>query len=475
MIENSTGARLAVLFTLVCLILPFSSPARAEEIKTGLKLVETKTGLVPELCWDDPRNWVMLPGTRIKAGSFRYLYGSHFNARHNIEEVDETCKAGILFDDALYYVESSDVGGDTHFGVYKDYLLMDSFAYGASHNRTMYLFRYDKGSAQLLDDVGVPIRANVGWLDFMSQSSTSYPDRRYSKFRGFMMDKKEDIDHDGNLEFDIRLQRNDLYHYYYDETTFNLFFEIKGNRLPLDLNPVLYRPLFDKEKDKAKGKGFKPDAYYIYGFLSGEFTLDKVKAVLKDELYVAEAKRYFIKKYDSEYDQYDGVVWLLERRDKWDELLGFDDDPKSPVWMDIKDIDLDGNPEVEIEILRGNYNVTTFDLFFEIKDERLRLDLNPVLYGPLFVKERKKAKGKGFKRDAYYIYGFLSGEFALDKVKAMLKDELYVAESRQFFMKKHDSEYDQYKSVVPLLESRDKWEYKYIKPKELIKYEIKRR
>ncbi|MBI5562741.1 MAG: hypothetical protein HY894_07835 [Deltaproteobacteria bacterium] len=132
-----------------------SAPARAGVIKKGLKLVETETGLVPELCWDDPRAWVVLPGSRIKAGSFRYYLGSYFSARHNIEEVEETCKAGLPFDDALYCVESSDVGGDPSFGVYKDYFLMDSWAYGASHNRTMHLFRYDKGSARLLDHIGV--------------------------------------------------------------------------------------------------------------------------------------------------------------------------------------------------------------------------------------------------------------------------------------------------------------------------------
>ncbi|MBI5562742.1 MAG: hypothetical protein HY894_07840 [Deltaproteobacteria bacterium] len=155
---------------------------------------------------------------------------------------------------------------------------------------------------------------------------------------------------------------------------------------------------------------------------------------------------------------------------------------KSPVWMDIADIDHDGNPELAIGIDREiYYNETAFNLFFEIKDDRLRLDLNPVLYRPLFVKEKKKAKGKRFKRDAYYIYGFLSGEFTLDKVKALLKDELYVAATTRFFMEEYGIKYDQYVSVVPLLESRDNW-FKYhrdepigVKPEEMIKYEIKRR
>lgn len=309
--------RLAALFTLICVILLLSAPVRAVEFRNkGLKLVETKTGLVPELCAEDLPEWVILPGTRIKAGSFRYLYDFLFTTS-NMEEKkveEETCKAGLLFDDALYYVESSDIGGDTNFGVYKDYFLMDSFAYGASHNRTMFLFRYDKTSAQLLDVIGNASIAH-DLLDFTS-AYTGYGDMKYGylgdALKGSMWMKLGDFDHDDNPEIEIVIFRED-----YDETVFDLFFEIKDDRLSLDLNPALYRPLFEKERKKAKGKRFKPDAYYIYGFLAGEFTLDRVKAMLKDELGVAETTRIFMEEYNVKYDQYKGVVPLLESRDKW--------------------------------------------------------------------------------------------------------------------------------------------------------------
>ncbi|MBI5810014.1 MAG: hypothetical protein HZB21_02335 [Deltaproteobacteria bacterium] len=319
MTENSIGARLAALFTLVCCILMFSAPARAVEFRRNmrLKLVETKTGLVPELCWDDPREWVILPGAKIKAGSFTYLY-DFFSTKRNREEEEETCKAGLLFDDALYYVESSDVGGDTNFGVYKDYFLMDSWAYGSvsGHNRTMFLFRYDKKSARLLDAIGEASVAH-DLLDFMSDYALSHKpgyDREANKSPVWM--DIADIDLDGRPELAIKIVRGPYWTYY--DRKFSLFIEIRDDRLRLDLNQALYRPLFEKEREKAKGKGFKPDAYYIYGFLAKEFTLDKVKAMLKDELYVAEAKRHF-KKHDAEYyDQYESVVPLLESRDKWD-------------------------------------------------------------------------------------------------------------------------------------------------------------
>ncbi|MBI5810732.1 MAG: hypothetical protein HZB21_06055, partial [Deltaproteobacteria bacterium] len=223
MTEDSTGARFAALFTLVCCILLSSAPARAIEFRNkGLKLVETEQGLVPELCHEDlPMEWVVLPGTKIKAGSFRYLYG-FFYTKRNREVEEETCKAGLLFDDALYYVESSDVGGDTSFGVYKDYFLMDSWAYGASHNRTMYLFRYDKSSARLLDQIGVAALAKGVWMDFMA-AYTGHGDMKYGYLgdahKGPMWMRLGDFDHDGNPEVEIVILREN-----YDEVIFDLFF-----------------------------------------------------------------------------------------------------------------------------------------------------------------------------------------------------------------------------------------------------------
>ncbi|MEK7679530.1 MAG: hypothetical protein AAB356_05000, partial [Deltaproteobacteria bacterium] len=105
------------------------------------------------------------------------------------------------------------------------------------------------------------------------------------------------------------------------------------------------------------------------------------------------------------------------------------------------------------------------ELYLEIKDNRLSVDFNPMLYKPLFEKEKRKKLRKG-RRNAYYVYGFLAGEWGLDKVKAEInsKGEAYKG---------------QYKSLIKMLENQKNWdaefhsEYYEEKPV-LMKYEIRR-
>lgn len=163
-----------------------------------------------------------------------------------------------------------------------------------------------------------------------------------------------------------------------------------------------------------------------------------------------------------------------------------------PVWVDVRDFDNDGNPEVELQIERGHrtdfiFQLQVFSLYFEIADDKLKLDPNPVLYKPLFDQARLddpskrvsyvySIQGEGFpdlvptspkrKSDAYYIYGFLSGELKLDEIKSSLEPDGELYEG-------------QYKSVVPLLENRDKWDDGFhFAPAErpvLLNYELNRR
>ncbi|MBI5885385.1 MAG: hypothetical protein HZB85_02240 [Deltaproteobacteria bacterium] len=114
--------------------------------------------------------------------------------------------------------------------------------------------------------------------------------------------------------------------------------------------------------------------------------------------------------------------------------------PPTPIWTKVQDIDNDGNPEVKIWISAGFYFGPDFDLFLEIKDDRIHVDFTPALYKPLFAREKLKKRKK--KSDAYYIYGFLSGELALDNIKRMP-------------MSSNDEQRDR---ILSLLMTRDKWD-----------------
>jgi hypothetical protein len=268
----------------------------------GFKLIKVNSNYEPEIS-----EGIILPGTNIKAGSFTYI----------VDKIkgEETLKAGLLIKDKIYYVESDkyahvqakswleytgtfDPGGGTNFGIFKDYFVMDAYSIGASHNRKMFLFRFNEDTAQLLDVIVEAYVNNIG-MDFISAYEKT--DKilavgeipRIFKYTNVSWINIKDIDGDGKPEFKIVIR----------EKRFELYFEIANDRLQVDLNPDLYKPLFESEKLKKTKR--KSDAYYIYGFLAKELDLKKIKSMLEGT-----GKK--------QSEQYGRVVHLLERYKKWD-------------------------------------------------------------------------------------------------------------------------------------------------------------
>lgn len=256
-----------------------------------------------------PTEVVSIHGTNMKAGMFRYVYPGTFRGRPS-EELTE--KAGIIVnDEVIYYVsvegreESGvDPGGDCNFGVYKDYFLMDCFSFGASHNRLMYLFRFKGKKVELLDfirEAYVGKEGDSADLDFMSVSNG----KRREMPSTPIWTKVQDVDNDGNAEVKIRILPNG---------TPELYLEIKDDRIRVDFNPALYKPLFVRERSKKQKK--KTDAYYIYGFLAGKLKLEDVVAMLKS----------------ADAEQRGRVIALLKNRDVWDAAF-HNDYGEKPVLM----------------------------------------------------------------------------------------------------------------------------------------------
>jgi len=253
----------------------------------GFKLIKVNSHYELEL---SEKPGIIIPGTNIRAGSYRYIAANG----------NEVSRLGFLIDDKnFYYVHSSeyDLGGDSNFGVYKNYFLMDSWGYGSTsgHNRLMFLFKYDKNSVKLLDIIG---QAHVGsyGLDFMSVyiKETAKFGSLGENFRLAWMDMR-DIDNDSAPEIRLLISMGHRF-----EPVFELYLSIVRNTLKLNFNPELYRPLFEREKQRVQPK-IKTDAYYIYGFLSKKLELEKIKILLKGEK-----------------DQYERVITLLKNVKKWD-------------------------------------------------------------------------------------------------------------------------------------------------------------
>jgi hypothetical protein len=293
-----------VSFVLISLLFASSALFVLQAYSGDFKLKKVNSHYEPEMS-----EGIILPGTNIKAGMFRYV----------IDEVkgDETWKAGLLIKDKIYYVESEkyahmqpknwveytgtfDVGGDSNFGLYKNYLVMDSCAYAASGcNRRMFLFKVSKNSVRLLDVI-VKADGDKFSINFISDS-----DRQKGCITNCPVGNIyiKDIDQDGNPEFKITVYPSFLTVPEYELSIYELYLEIANDRLQIDFNPELYKPLFERENLKKTKR--KSDAYYIYGFLAKELDLKKIKAMLKGS-----------GKEPSE--QYERVVGLLEGHKKWD-------------------------------------------------------------------------------------------------------------------------------------------------------------
>ncbi|MEW6620492.1 MAG: hypothetical protein AB1422_14345 [bacterium] len=266
------------------------------------KLIKVNSHYEPEIS-----EGIILPGTNTKAGVFTYV----------IDEVkaDETSKAGFLIKDKIYYVESDryahiqpknwleytgtfDPGGDPNFGIFEDYFVMDAYSIGASHNRKMFLFRFNEDTVQLLDVI-VEAYVNNIEMDFISAYEETDKVAPIGKIPHLFKDtcvswiNIKDVDRDGNPEFKVVIR----------EKRFELYFEIANDRLQVDFNPDLYAPLFEREKLKKTKR--KSDAYYIYGFLANELDLKKIKAMMEGTC-------------KKPYEQYGRVVALLEGHKEWD-------------------------------------------------------------------------------------------------------------------------------------------------------------
>lgn len=249
---------------------------------------------VTEMCWD---TGVALPGADMIAGELSYSsdYNTYIGGRkaavlaagriiYYVASMEKKNVNNIVGD---YDIGSLDIGGDTNYGIYGSYLVMDSWAYQSvsGHNRRMFLFKYGKDTVELLDVLH-------GSMDFSSVGE----DRIYETKEGMYWMEIKDFDNDGNPEIKaINAPRR----------AFVFFLEIKDDRLRVDFNPALYEPLFKAQKLKNRSRKKKNNAYYIYGFFAGALTLDNIKAAIR-------------KNGEINKGQYNYVVAIIEGRDTWD-------------------------------------------------------------------------------------------------------------------------------------------------------------
>jgi hypothetical protein len=272
---------LALFFLLFILSGISAQPSYSE----GFKLIKANSHYEPELV---VKPAITLPGTNIKAGSYIYVLSNGM----------EIGRWGFLISsEKFYFVQSSEynlIAPDFNYGVYNEYFVMDASGYASTsgHNRLMFLFKYNKDSVQLLDVIGKAYVVLYG-MDFISVS-----DRQKDCITNCPPGQIiiGDIDHNSNPEIKLIISMGNRF----KPLDFELYFEIFNNRLQVNFSPVLYKPLFEREKQNIQTET-KSDAYYIYGFLAGRLILKEIKPMLK-----------------TEKKQYKRIITLLENLKKWD-------------------------------------------------------------------------------------------------------------------------------------------------------------
>lgn len=271
----------------------------------GFRVTAGNGSVSPEPYFSEPPD--LIPEAGFEVGLFRYV---------NAED-DEVPLSGFLMKDRFFYIkeDASSCFGDINYGTDGRYFVMDGFAYGASHNRTMHLLEYTKDSIRLLDSISQPYVDGIP-MDFMTARQGIQPygfvdQAVYSSNRTEI----KDVDGDGRPEIRAGISmRFDLGPHQYE-----LYFEIDGDRLKVDLNPALYKPLYDKVRSKKEGKPRKP-AYYVYGYLAGELGLEEIKAEIAGDR------------------ELPGITRLLERTHEWDKAFHGSVREKPQLWsFDIRE------------------------------------------------------------------------------------------------------------------------------------------
>ena len=204
------------------------------KVGEGFKLKKVGSRYVPVVHWD-PLVF-RLPGTQMTFASYAYLTPD--------DEIEEPRYGFLLDDGRFYYVhESAASEGDAQYALFNGYFIVDGFAWGASHNRSMYLFRYDMDSVSLLDMIG---EADFV-LDFMSDypGEPAYGHPLTVGMKDTPVWVIKDTDSHGNPLIKLKVTPDQS-----DPALFDYIFDlalqmVRGNR-----DPEVMKPLLALEQEK---------------------------------------------------------------------------------------------------------------------------------------------------------------------------------------------------------------------------------
>jgi hypothetical protein len=226
----------------------------------GIKLIKAGDHYAPVLRPYNPL--IILPQTTIRAGIYEY----------ELDDGPGGGKVGFLNGKSFSFVDEITVLGGVVYAISPPYFLIDATGGGTSRYGYLFLFTFDKAGVKLLDVI------RPGSINKWTMETMFNPHQDKPEFEFPALGKIGDVNHDGILEIEVLIST--AFHF---EPSFMLYFDIAGDKLRLNLDPSLYRSLFDAEKQKATTTRKKSDAFFIYGFLTKNLDLGFIKRALKDD------------------------------------------------------------------------------------------------------------------------------------------------------------------------------------------------
>lgn len=187
---------------------------------------------------------------------------------------------------------------DIDHGIFKNFLIIRGFEGATGYNAWLFLFKIDKNQIQLIDVLHSEYIDHLGFdffLDLQEEGKLSGIKRRDKYDDKNVFYPLRDRDANGNPEIKL----------FFVDLNFDLFIEASQDGLKIDLNPKLYKKLFEESKSKAKKNLQVLRKYLIYGYITGMVDRNEITRSLKKK----------------SKDDYEEVLKIIDSLDKLNKVL----------------------------------------------------------------------------------------------------------------------------------------------------------
>jgi len=186
-------------------------------------------------------------------------------------------KIGFKINNNFYYLEKRnperydeiDIFGNPTYAILNDLLIIGASGSptGVGRSRWLFLLKYSGNKIEIIDAL------NGAGVEFVEDYS-NIPDKTVKVKE---LNILEDANHDNKATFKIYTM---MYPCGFN-SGFYIYVDASKDGLRVNLNPEIYRDLFERSKKESKKQG--RCSYFIYSYITGYLDRNKIETVLKKE------------------------------------------------------------------------------------------------------------------------------------------------------------------------------------------------